>query len=93
MIKSFSDKELERCWKDEKCGKIKQDLKKRVLRKLDVLNAVISIKDVYRVPGCAGHELTGDRAGEYTIEINGPWRIVFRFVDGDAYDVGIEQYH
>ena len=93
VIKSFSDKDLERCWTDEKCGKIKQDLVRRVLRKLDVLDAATSLEDVYGTPGCRGHELSGQRAGEYTIEVNGPWRIVFRFRNGDAYDVGLEQYH
>lgn len=93
MIKSFNDKELERCWMFGRCGKIKQDLIKRILRKLDILDAATSIKDIYRVPGCSGHALVGDRAGEYAIEVNGPWRLVFRFKDGDAYDVGLEQYH
>jgi proteic killer suppression protein len=93
MIKSFSDKELEHCWMFGQCEKIKQDLVKRVLRKLDILDAATSIRDVYGAPGCRGHELTGQRAGQYTVEVNGPWRIVFRFKDGDAYDVVLEQYH
>ena len=25
--------------------------------------------------------------------INGPWRLVFRFVDGDAFEVEIVNYH
>ena len=27
------------------------------------------------------------------IEVSGNWRIVFRFEDGDAYDVNYEDYH
>jgi len=93
MIKTFSDKELEKCWHLGKCGKIRQDLVRRINRKLDILDAVTSLGDVYNAPGISGHQLSGDRAGEYMIEVNGPWRIVFRFKDGDAYDVGLEQYH
>jgi RelE-like toxin of type II toxin-antitoxin system HigB len=39
------------------------------------------------------HALKGDREGQYSISINDPWRICFRFVDGDAYDVEITDYH
>ena len=39
------------------------------------------------------HGLKGDRAGQHSISINDQWRICFRFVDGDAYDVEITDYH
>ena len=93
MIKSFSDKDLGHCWMFEKCEKIKQDLVSRALRKLDIIDAATCINDIYLAPGCFAHMLTGKRHGEFAVKVNGPWRIVFRFEDGDAYDVGIEQYH
>jgi proteic killer suppression protein len=37
--------------------------------------------------------LTGDREGQYSISINDKWRICFHFIDGDAYDVEITDYH
>jgi proteic killer suppression protein len=39
------------------------------------------------------HELTGGRSGSWAMTINGPWRLVFRFKDGDAFDVEIVDYH
>jgi proteic killer suppression protein len=33
------------------------------------------------------HKLTGDRAGQWAMTVNGPWRICFRFKNGNAYDV------
>jgi proteic killer suppression protein len=40
------------------------------------------------------HEkLSGMRAGEISIRINRQWRICFRFENGDAFDVGLEDYH
>jgi proteic killer suppression protein len=39
------------------------------------------------------HMLKGSRAGYWAVTINGPWRLVFRFADGDAYDVEILDYH
>jgi len=39
------------------------------------------------------HSLPGDREGKHTISVNGPWRLCFRFEDGDAYDLELVQYH
>ncbi|CAN5164199.1 type II toxin-antitoxin system RelE/ParE family toxin [soil metagenome] len=39
------------------------------------------------------HALEGDRKGQYSIYVNDQWCICFRFLDGDAYDVEICDYH
>jgi len=39
------------------------------------------------------HALKGDRAGEYSLHVNGNYCLVFKFDSGDAYDVGFEDYH
>ena len=39
------------------------------------------------------HRLTGDRKGAYAVAISGRYRVVFRFEDGDAYDVDVVDYH
>ena len=39
------------------------------------------------------HRLTGNRKGAYAVVIAGRWRLVFRFEDGDAYDVDVVDYH
>lgn len=44
-------------------------------------------------PGNRLHALEGDRKGQYSISINDQWRICFRFLDGDAYDVEVCDYH
>jgi len=46
-----------------------------------------------RRPGKRLHALEGDRKGQCSISINDQWRICFRFVDGDAYDVEVCDYH
>ena len=38
-------------------------------------------------------ELKGDLKGTYSVRINDQWRITFRWADGDAHDVRIEDYH
>ena len=39
------------------------------------------------------HRLTGDRKGAYAVAISGRYRVVFRFENGDAYDVDVVDYH
>ena len=39
------------------------------------------------------HKLTGSRKGLWAMTVNGPWRICFRFADGDAWNVEIVDYH
>lgn len=42
---------------------------------------------------CHLYSLKGDRIGQHAISINDQWRICFRFVDEDAFDVEICDYH
>ena len=39
------------------------------------------------------HRLKGDRQGEWAISVSGNWRITFRFVNGEALDINLEDYH
>ncbi|RJF88486.1 hypothetical protein D3874_16945 [Oleomonas cavernae] len=39
------------------------------------------------------HKLAGNRKGQWAMTVNGPWRLCFRFEDGDAWDVEIVDYH
>jgi proteic killer suppression protein len=53
-------------------------------------------EDIYdlRVPPSNMLEkLKGKRSEEYSIRINRQWRICFRFEEGDAFGVKIEDYH
>ncbi|MBK6712244.1 MAG: type II toxin-antitoxin system RelE/ParE family toxin [Chloroflexi bacterium] len=43
------------------------------------------------MPG--GTLLGGDLAGFHSIRINRQWRIVFRWENGNAYDVQVVDYH
>lgn len=63
------------------------------LARLQQLDAARSL-DVFRdYRSLRLHKLGGDREGFWAITINGPWRLVFRFDAGDAFDVEIVDYH
>ena len=45
------------------------------------------------LPGLRLHELSGNRAGIWSVTVSGNWRVTFRFEDGDAEIVNYEDYH
>ena len=69
-----------------------QSLTLRIRRILTELVAAQSAQDV-DLPGYRLHPLKGDRQGQWSVRVSGNWRIVFRFVDGEAVDVDLIDYH
>ena len=61
--------------------------------RLQALHAARSLEGLGRLRSLGLHKLSGNRAGAWAMTINGPWRLVFRFKDGDAHDVEIVDYH
>jgi toxin HigB-1 len=93
MIRSFADNETKRIWDGERSRKLPQDIQKAARRKLRMLHRASRPGDL-RVPrNNRLEELKGKRKGTYSIRINDQWRICFRWVDGGAEDVRIEDYH
>ena len=60
---------------------------------LAMLDAATSLSDISPLKSVGLHSLKGNRKGQWAMTINGPWRLCFRFKDGDAYDVEILDYH
>ena len=60
---------------------------------LAALDAAVSLADLSPLKSVGLHKLSRDREGQWAMTVNGPWRICFRFKDGDAWDVEIVDYH
>jgi toxin HigB-1 len=60
---------------------------------LAVLDAAPSLGDLSPLKSVGLHKLKGARKGQWAMTINGPWRLCFKFADGDAWDVEIVDYH
>ncbi len=65
----------------------------RASARLQALSAAKTLSGLSQLKSIGLHKLTGNRAGYWAMTINGPYRLVFRFEDGDAYDVEIMVYH
>jgi len=60
---------------------------------LAALDAASSLADLSPLRSVGLHKLSRDREGQWAMTVNGPWRICFRFKEGDAWDVEIVDYH
>ena len=88
----FRHKGLKEIFETGKSKLIPPDTRNRIAARLDVLDAARTIAGV-NAPGFDLHPLKGDRAGEWAIKVNKNQRITFRFENGDAVDVHLEDYH
>lgn len=93
MIRTFRDKEAQRVFTREGSRRLPKSIQRAAQRKLEILDAAESVEDLRSPPGNRLEKLSGDRAGQYSLRINQHWRICFRWVDGDAEDVEIVDYH
>lgn len=63
------------------------------LELIAALDAASALGDLSPLKSVGLHKLKGDRKGLWAMTVNGPWRLCFRFKDGDAFDVEIVDYH
>jgi len=69
------------------------EVQSRALKKLIIIDNALSEDDLLIPPANNFEHLKGYRKNECSIRINDQWRICFLFKNGDAYNVGIEDYH
>lgn len=93
MIKTFADRRTKALYETGQAKRFPVDVARRAARKLEYVDLATQIDDLRSPPGNRLHALQGSRKGQYSISINDQWRICFRFVDGDAYEVEVCDYH
>ena len=63
------------------------------VRKLDMINAAHELRDLRSPPANRLEPLKGKLSGYHSIRINDQYRIVFRWIEGNAKSVLITDYH
>ncbi len=93
MIKSFANRRTRDLFLAGTAKRFPADLIRRAVRKLEYVDLATTLEDLKVPPGNRLHALKDDREGQHAIAINDQWRVCFRFVEGDAYDVEVCDYH
>lgn len=90
-ILDFRHKGLRDLFVNGRTAKVGKSLQKPALLILDRLNAIADPEDCRGVRGF--HELKGDRKGTYAMSVNKNWRLTFKWRNGGAVEVDLEDYH
>ena len=100
MIRSFRHTGLREYWETRKSRRLNPQWLKRIWARLVVLDAAASLEEI-DLPGFRLHQLSGERAGTWAINVAGNYRITFRPAFDqeaesdeafDVWDVDLEEY-
>jgi proteic killer suppression protein len=92
MIRSFGDRSTAALFGDRFVPEYGA-IARRAQRKLEAIHAATRLDDLRVPPSNRLEKLKGSAQSFYSIRINDQWRIVFRWIDGDAHEVAIIDYH
>jgi toxin HigB-1 len=96
VIRGFGNRLAEDLFHDRQSKRVRvfpPDVRRVARRKLLYLHDAATLNDLRVPPANRLERLKGSRAGHYSIRINDQWRLVFKWLDGDADDVAILDYH
>ena len=92
MIQGFKHKGLKRLFEKGETKGLRQDHIEKVENILLVLSRARKPEDM-NLPGFRLHRLKGDLKDFWSVTVRANWRIIFRFQEGDVFDVDLLDYH
>ena len=92
MIRSFGDKHTEALFHDERVRQF-EGIARTAKRKLEAVNAASRLDDLTLPPSYRLEKLKGELKEFHSIRINDQWRVMFKWIDGEAHAVQIVDYH
>ena len=93
MIRSWRNSATRRFAENGKASKYRGLDTDAAIELLTALDAATSLKDLSPLKSIGLHKLKDDRQGQWAMTVNGPWRICFEFLSGDAFEIEIVNYH
>jgi len=96
MIRSISGKSTQDIYdgvNSRQARKIPRELHDKAVRLLDQIDAAPSLEFLRTPPSNRLEKLWGNLEGFWSLRINDQYRIIFRWVSDDAFDVEIIDYH
>lgn len=91
-IRTFADKRMERAVRNGDYRRVHPSRRRRVRAALSDLDQARSVQDM-ALPRYRLHPLAGSLSGFYSVRLGRMERVIFRFEDGNAYDVQLVDNH
>lgn len=92
MIRNIRHKGLAALYNEGQTKGVLQAHVKRLRQILALLDTAATSQDM-DAPGLRLHTLKGNLVDYYAVTVSGNWRVVFRFENGDAWDIDYLDYH
>jgi proteic killer suppression protein len=96
MIQSFADQTTADIFRERNtkaARQIPKDVWRSAQRKLKMLDVAALLNDLESPPGNRLQALKGQMKGRHSIRVNDQYRVTFRWEDGHAFEVAVEDYH
>jgi proteic killer suppression protein len=96
LIRSFADETTADLFRERNtrlAGRVPRDLWRGAQRKMKAIDVAVRLEDLTVPAGNRLERLRGDQAGRHSLRINDQYRVTFRWEDGDAHEVRVEDYH
>ena len=92
-IRSFRHKGLQRLARNGDARKVPAAFVDKLQVMLTAIDTAATAAEVEAFPGWRLHRLTGDLKGFYSLTVSRNLRLIFRFEDGDAFELDLTDYH
>ena len=93
MIKTFNHKGLRLLWEKGDASKLPSGQIDKLRRVLSALNTAKNLEPIRAIPGYKLHALSGRLEGFWSVWVTGNYRVLFRFENGDVFNVDYVDYH
>jgi proteic killer suppression protein len=92
-IQDIRHKGLKRLFEDDDARALPANLAGKLRDMLAAIDTASAVEEIALFPGWRLHRLKGNLAGHWSLTVTGNWRLVFRFENGDAFDLDLVDYH
>ena len=93
MIRTFRSKKLKRFFEAGDPAGLPSGHWQKIADILAAVDAAEQASDVAMFPVWRLHPLKGELTGFWSVSVSGNWRLIFRFEQGDAFDLDLVDYH
>jgi proteic killer suppression protein len=94
LIKSIRHKGLKLFWTKGDTSKLPAENLHKIKKVLNIIQYLEKVpQDFESFKFLRPHPLKGDLKGFWSLDVSGNWRIIFRFENGDAYDIDYLDTH
>jgi proteic killer suppression protein len=83
LIVKFRTRKLEKCFLQSKQAirAFGDQVGRRYIERINIIKASNNLAELEKLPGLRCHPLKEDRAGQYAVNLNGFYRLIFTFED------------